>query len=246
MKIALIGYGKMGKLIEEIALQNEHKIVAIIDPQFPGFEITKENLHNADVCIDFSAPQHILENIKTLASLNQTIVVGTTGWYDHLDLVKELVAKYKIGFLYAPNFSIGVNIFLKIVTKAASLINHFDEYDVGGYEIHHNQKQDSPSGTAKSIAHSLLDSIDRKDSLVYDQINRKIEPNELHFASLRAGSNPGQHTVIFDSPSDTITMTHQARNREGFARGAILASEWLMGKKGFYTINDFLGATFHA
>lgn len=237
MKIALIGYGKMGKLIEEIALQNEHKIVARINSNSP---ITKENLNNADVCIDFSAPKNFIENIKKLASLGQTVVVGTTGWYDQIDLVKDLVERYKIGFLYAPNFSIGVNIFLKIVKEASLLINQFDEYDVGGFEIHHNQKKDSPSGTAKSIAGLLVDHLDKKKTIVYDRVDREIQEDELAFASIRSGCNPGEHSVIFDSNADTISLTHRARNREGFAKGAIVAAEWLQNKKGFYTINDLL------
>jgi 4-hydroxy-tetrahydrodipicolinate reductase len=240
MKIALIGYGKMGKLIEEIASNQGHEIVAIIDKKLPSSTITKENLKNPDVCIDFSDPKVIMDNIKTLAALNQNMIIGTTGWYEHLNEVKEIVAQSNIGFLYSPNFSIGVNIFLKIVDYAASLINHYDDYDASGFEMHHNQKSDSPSGTAKSIAQALIDRIDRKDSILYDMVNRKIEPNEVHYASVRAGSNPGAHTVIFDSPEDTITLTHEARNRTGFAKGAITAANWLLGKKGFYTIHDVL------
>jgi len=237
MKIALIGYGKMGRLIEEMALQQEEQIVARIDSKQ---EINKENLKGADVCIDFSHPKCILSNIKKLAELNQTVIVGTTGWYDHLDLVKELVSMHKIGLVYAPNFSIGVNIFLKIVKKAANLIDKFDQYDTAGFEIHHNQKADTPSGTAKAIAQALLNNLDKKTKIVYDLGDRSIEPDELHFASLRVGSNPGEHHVIFDSPSDTISISHQARNRKGFANGAILAARWLQGKKGFFTINDLL------
>jgi len=245
MKIALIGYGKMGKLIEEMALKLNHEIVAIIDSNGKTQGITIENLKKADVCIDFSSPKNFIENIKTLSYLNQTVIAGTTGWYSEMDLVKQLVSDHKIGFLYAANFSIGVNIFLKIVNEAATLINQFDVYDTSGFEIHHNQKQDSPSGTAKSIVHALLDRIDKKEHITYNLADRKIEPNELHYTSIRSGSNPGEHHVIFDSPADTISITHQARNREGFARGAILASEWLLGKKGFYTINDYLESGSH-
>lgn len=237
MKIALIGYGKMGRLIEEMALQQEEQIVARIDSKK---ELTKESLNGADICIDFSHPKSILGNIKKLAELNQTIVVGTTGWYDHLDLVKEIVSMHKIGLIYAPNFSIGVNIFLKIVKNAASLIDKFDQYDAAGFEIHHNQKADTPSGTAKAIANTLLNNLDRKTKIVYELDNRSIEPDELHFSSLRVGSNPGEHHVIFDSPNDTLSISHQARDRTGFANGAILAARWLQGKKGLFTINDFM------
>lgn len=237
MKIALIGYGKMGRLIEEMALQQEEQIVARIDSKK---EITKESLNGADVCIDFSHPKSILSNIKKLAELNQTIVVGTTGWYDQLDLVKELVSMYKIGLIYAPNFSIGVNVFLKIVKEAAKLIDKFDQYDAAGYEIHHNQKVDAPSGTAKAITQVLINNLNRKTKIIYELGNNKLEADELHFSSLRVGRNPGEHHVIFDSPNDTISIFHQARDRTGFANGAILAARWLQGKKGLFTINDFL------
>lgn len=246
MKIALIGYGKMNKLVEQIALQNSHQIVAIIDPEKGILHITKKDLNEADICIDFSTPSCFIENLTALAALNQTIVVGTTGWYNEIDRVKELVERYKIGFLYAPNFSLGVNIFYKIVKEAARMINFFDDYDPSGFEIHHNQKKDSPSGTAKALSEILVNEIDRKKEIFYDKIDRQVLPEELHFASIRGGSNPGQHTIIFDSHADTITLTHQARSREGFAKGAIRAAEWLYGKKGFYTIQDLIEETFHA
>lgn len=246
MKIALIGYGKMGKLIEEIALQQQLQIVAKIDPKLDTSEINEKNLCKADVCIDFSTPETALENIKKLCTLNQTIVVGTTGWYEHLNTVKELVALHKNALLYAPNFSIGVHLFLKMVSDAATLINQFDDYDVSGYEVHHKEKQESPSGTAKAIAEILQKQIDRKKAITYEKMNRKVTSDELHFASLRAGFNPGQHTVLFESYEDTITLTHQARNREGFAKGALLAAKWLLNKKGFYTIHDLMENTTNA
>lgn len=240
MKIALIGYGKMGKLIEEIALKEKLSVVSKIDPKLKTSEINEKNLCGADVCIDFSAPHIVLENIKKLAKLNQTIVVGTTGWYDQLDTVKELVLLHNIGLLYAPNFSIGVNLYLKMVAHAALLANKFEEYDVAGFEVHHREKKDSPSGTAKSIAETLTKYIDRKKSITYEMKDGLIASSELHFASLRAGFNPGQHNVTFESAADTISLTHQARNREGFAKGAIIAAKWLLNKKGLYTIDDLM------
>ncbi len=238
MKIALIGYGKMGKLIGEMALQHEHKIVATINS---SQEITRELVEHAEVCIDFSHPDTILDNIKRLAELNKNIVVGTTGWYDHVDIVRRIVETHKIGLIYSPNFSIGINLFLRIVKEAASLMNHFDEYDVGASEIHHSQKADSPSGTAKALTSLLVDHIDRKKTINYDMANQPIAFDELHCASLRCGSNPGFHSVTFDAPADTIVISHQARNREGFARGAITAAEWLQQKKGLFTMHDLLG-----
>ncbi|HRD56249.1 MAG TPA: 4-hydroxy-tetrahydrodipicolinate reductase [Parachlamydiaceae bacterium] len=243
MKIALIGYGKMGKLIEKAALQEKHEIVARIDSKN---KISEKSLNKADVCIDFSAPSHFIENMKELAALNQTVVAGTTGWYSQIDVIKDLVECSKIGFFYAPNFSIGVNIFYEIVKQAASLIHSFDNYDASGFEIHHHKKKDSPSGTAIELSRLLMNELKRKKEVVYTQIDEEIKPHELHFASVRGGQNPGQHTILFDSSEDTITLTHQARNREGFAKGALTAACWLQGKKGFYTMQDMIEEKFHA
>lgn len=245
MKIALIGYGKMGKLIEQVALRNQHMIVAKIDHHLDTSSITKESLNGAEVCIDFSSPQKFLDNIQKLAELKQTIIAGTTGWYDQIDLIKDLVHKHQIGFLYGANFSVGVHLFSKIVNQAALMINRFDDYDVAGFEIHHHQKIDSPSGTAKMLAEGLLDRLDKKSAIIYDRIDRTIKKDELQFSSLRVGQNPGEHHVSFDSEADTIHLSHQARNREGFAKGAILAAEWIKHKKGFYHFNDLMEDLFH-
>ncbi|MBN9377822.1 MAG: 4-hydroxy-tetrahydrodipicolinate reductase [Chlamydiales bacterium 38-26] len=240
MKIALIGYGKMGRLIEDLALQNEHQIIAKIHPNGLLKSIESTALQEADVCIDFSTPQSAIENIRSLAALKKNIVMGTTGWYAHMDEVKQLVKEQNIGFIFSPNFSIGVHLFKNIVSSAAELINLFDEYDIAGHEIHHNQKIDSPSGTAKYIVHTLLEKIKRKTTPVYELLDRPIATHELHFPCIRCGSTPGTHSVIFDSPADTITISHQARNREGFAVGALTAAEWLNGRSGFFTLDDMI------
>ncbi len=240
MKIALIGYGKMGKLIEQIALQKEHEIVARVHTSGVLSTLDEKQISLADICLDFSAPLSVLQNIRILAGMKKNIVMGTTGWYEHLDEVKQIVKESQIGFIFSPNFSIGVHLFNSIVESAAHLINEFEDYDVAGQEIHHNQKLDSPSGTAKSIVHTLLKKIKRKTSPVYDMVNRPIASHELHFPSIRCGFVPGTHSVIFDSAADTITITHQARNREGFARGAVTAAEWLEGKTGFFTLDDMI------
>jgi 4-hydroxy-tetrahydrodipicolinate reductase len=237
MKIALIGYGKMGKMIEAAALLKGHSIVA---------KVSKDQIENcsalqqAQVWIDFSHPNCVMENIKKGVKLGKDLVIGTTGWYENLDAVKELVADNNIGFLYSPNFSLGVNLFLKIVAEAAKLMNHIEYYDVSLFESHHNKKADSPSGTAKAIADLLINNITHKNKIVCNA-EGQIEPDALHIASLRCGSIPGTHSVIFDSPADSLTLTHQARNREGFASGAVAAAEWLKGKKGFFTIEDMIG-----
>lgn len=242
MKIILIGYGKMGRLIEDIALQKEHAIIGKIHPSGSFASLDENLIRHADICIDFSTPQAAFQNIRTIAGFKKNIIMGTSGWYDQLTEVKQIVRENQIGFLFSPNFSIGVHLFKNIVQSAAHLINEFEDYDVAGQEIHHNQKMDSPSGTAKSIVYTLLEKIKRKTAPVYDIVNRPIAPHELHFPSIRCGSHPGTHSVIFDSSADTITITHQARNREGFARGAVAAAEWLDGKKGFFTLDDMINS----
>lgn len=231
LKIGLIGYGKMGRMIEQVAHQKGHSIV------------TKNGdlaaLKHAEICIDFSHPSVVMNNILEMAKLGKNLVIGTTGWYDNLSEVREIVREYQIGLLYSPNFSIGVNLFIKIVEEAAALIAPFTEYDVGVFEAHHNQKADSPSGTAKAIANALLNHIIHKNDIV-ENVEGRVLPHQLHVSSLRCGYIPGTHTVTFDSPADTITLTHQARSREGFARGAVVAAEWLHGKKGLFTLEDIL------
>ena len=223
MKIALIGYGKMGRLIEQIALSRGHMITAKISPSLKT-KITAQALAAAEVCIDFSHPECVLNNIEQLCHLKKSVVVGTTGWYDNLDQVKNLVQEYSIGLLYAPNFSIGIHLFLQMIIQSAQLIASFPEYDIGITEAHHRHKVDSPSGTAKLIASHLQQNHSKKE--------------ECPISSFRCGSIPGTHTVYFDSPVDSITLTHQAHNREGFALGSVQAAEWLIGKKGIFTLND--------
>ncbi len=243
MNIALIGYGKMGKIIEQVAIQRGHTIIARIDPtaqDATATEITKESIARADMCIDFSHPSAVLENLKKISHLGKPVVVGTTGWAQHIGEAKAIVQERKIGFLHASNFSIGMNVMFRIIESASKFMNQFPEYDVAGYELHHAKKLDSPSGTAKSLIDILLKNIERKKNVVSDKINGEIQPQSLHFASVRAGNIPGTHTILFDSAADTIEITHTARNREGFALGAVIAAEWLINKKGFFTIDDVM------
>lgn len=226
MKIALIGYGKMGQLIDTIATAKGHTIVARVSPNSETKTITSQTIGNADVCIDFSHPDSVINNLQACASLNKNVIIGTTGWTDQLNEAHEIVKKYKIGCMHSANFSIGVNLFMQIVAHAAEIIDAFDEYDVGAFEFHHRHKIDSPSGTAKALTEILQSKSSRK--------------KQCDFASVRCGSIPGTHTVLFDSPADTITLTHEARNREGFAKGAVAAAEWIRDKKGLLTIADFL------
>ncbi|PIN85621.1 MAG: 4-hydroxy-tetrahydrodipicolinate reductase [Candidatus Diapherotrites archaeon CG11_big_fil_rev_8_21_14_0_20_37_9] len=243
MKIALIGYGKMGKMVEAKALDRGHKIVSIIDPKEEKAthrEISEESLSGANVCIDFTHPLVVVENINKVSGFGKNIVVGTTGWYDQLDSVKEEIDLNKTGLIYASNFSVGMNILFKLTEYAAKIFDNFSDYDVAGIEYHHNKKADSPSGTAKSLAEIIQENIARKKRINYDKIDRKIEDDELHFASLRVGSVPGTHKILFDSNADTVELSHTARNREGFALGAVIAAEWINKKIGVYTINDLM------
>jgi 4-hydroxy-tetrahydrodipicolinate reductase len=241
-KLALIGYGKMGKIIETLAVGKGHAITAIIDPDCEGCfkEINQEVLSGAEVCIDFTHPQVVVNNIQQIAALGKNMVIGTTGWYDQLDTVKQVVEANQVGLIWSGNFSIGVNALFKIVEYAAKVFNNLPDYDVLGHEFHHQNKADSPSGTANMLGKILLDNIERKQKLVYEMLDRKIEPDELHFSSSRGGAIPGTHLVMFDSAVDTIEIKHTARGREGFATGAIMAVEFIKEKTGFYNINDLM------
>jgi 4-hydroxy-tetrahydrodipicolinate reductase len=241
MKIALIGFGQMGLIINDIAKARGHTIITV-DPNNPNANyksVEQLNQENFDCSIDFSLPSTVVGNITKLLAMNKPIVIGTTGWYENIDNVREMVLKSNTALIYATNFSIGVNIFKAIVENASKIINKFDNYDVSGLEIHHNKKIDSPSGTAKTLAETIIKNLSRKDKITYDCIDRKIEANELQFVSQRVGSIPGTHQITIDSNEDTITLTHTARNRSGFALGAVLASEWIVDKKGFFSAEDF-------
>lgn len=221
MNIALLGYGKMGRLIEQMALERGHKVVSRISAQNADWDAVQE----ADVCIDFSASEAVIGNLEKAAQMGKNVVIGTTGWQGRLDAARAIVETCGTGALFAPNFSLGVHLFLQIVERAAELIDHFEEYGVAGHEIHHSQKKDAPSGTALELCRRIKQKIRRVD--------------KMDMAAVRVGSVPGTHTVVFDSPYDTITLTHTARSRGGFAKGAVEAAEWLAGKTGFFGLEDF-------
>lgn len=234
IKIALIGYGKMGHLIEKIAESRGHEVVAKTTSR-ETIEKLQSQILDSDICIDFSHPECAVNNINQIARMGKNIVIGTTGWYDQLDEVRAIVEKYSIGLIYAPNFSLGINLFIQIVSEAAKLIDPFSQYDVGILEMHHRQKVDAPSGTAKAIATAVLNQMTRKNAV---SETCEIKENEIHMTSLRCGNIPGTHSVILDSHVDTITLTHEARNREGLAFGAVIAGEWIQEKKGLFTVDD--------
>ncbi len=223
MKIALLGYGKMGKLIEQIAIKNGHSIVVRASKNFCHWD----DLSQADVAIDFSTADAVFDHLSHCIKRAVPIVIGTTGWEERLADLQKMIADRPIGCLYAPNFSIGVYLFSQIVAYAAALMQPWTDYDVSALELHHKTKLDSPSGTAKSLAYQIKEQMPRLA--------------DLNFASVRCGHMPGTHTIYFDSPVDTITITHQAHSRDGFAQGALLAAQWLKTRTGFFTLQDIIG-----
>ena len=238
MKIALVGYGKMGHMIEMCAKKAGHEVVATIDVmaedatnKIPAgdAEALKRAVKSsgAEGVIEFSHPSAVMDNIKALLPLGLPIVVGTTGWNDKHEEVNKLAADCGGVIMTSANFSIGVNMFYKIVEEAARIMAEYSDYDVATWEAHHNQKADSPSGTALSIAKVILENTKKKDQIVTDAFHERPQPNQLHVSSTRCGSIPGTHTVFFDSKADTIEITHRARSREGFAMGSVHALERL-------------------
>jgi len=243
MKIALLGYGKMGKIIEKIATDRKHEIVLTIDHDNLD-DLTTENLQKADVAIEFSTPATVLSNIGHCFKAGIPVVVGTTGWYDQLPAVKQQCQESNGTIIYASNFSVGVNIFFQVNKILAKLMNAHPYYDVQVEEIHHVQKLDAPSGTAITIAEGILDNLDSKKewaNVVTDadgNSDDNLKADQLLIESHRIDSVPGTHTVIYDSEVDTIEFKHTAHNRNGFALGAVLAAEWIPGKKGFFSVSD--------
>ncbi len=257
MKIVLVGYGKMGHMIAECAKNLGHEIVATVDvvsadatvkvPAGDYDSVARAvKSSGAEGVIEFSHPTAVMGNIKALLPLGLPIVVGTTGWNDKYDEVNKLAASCGGTIMTSSNFSIGVNMLYKIVAEAVKIMEQWPEYDIATWEAHHNQKADSPSGTALTIAETILANTKKKTEIVTDAFHEKPKSNQLHVSSTRCGSIPGTHTVFFDSKADTIEITHRARSREGFAVGAVHALEKLSNavktgtlKKGaLYTMKD--------
>jgi 4-hydroxy-tetrahydrodipicolinate reductase len=242
MKIALLGYGKMGKIIEKIAISRKHEIVLTIGHE-NLHDLTAENLQKADAVIEFTTPAAVLSNIDHCFNAGVPIVVGTTGWYDKIPQLKQQCEQGNHSLLYASNFSVGVNVFFHVNRLLAKVMNNYPYYDVQVEEIHHTQKLDAPSGTAITIAEGIIDNLDSKEGWVnvlttddkHDDEN--VSDKQLLIESMRIESVPGTHTVIYDSEVDTIEFKHTAHNRNGFALGAVLAAEWIHDKKGFYSVD---------
>ncbi|TFG62247.1 MAG: 4-hydroxy-tetrahydrodipicolinate reductase, partial [Spirochaetales bacterium] len=237
MNIVLVGYGNMGREVEKILLQRNHRVTARVDTQ-PGCgdtqDLSRDLLEGCDGVIEFSLPGGVLGNIRRYAEAGIPAVIGTTGWEKDKDAARDLILSSGTALVWGYNFSIGAHLFFSLVGKAAALIDSIPDYDIFGYEIHHSRKKDSPSGTALTMAGEILANTHRKKVLAADRMDRQIKPEELHIGSVRGGSVPGIHTVMLDSAADTIEITNNARNRGGFALGAVMAAEWLQGKKGFF------------
>jgi 4-hydroxy-tetrahydrodipicolinate reductase len=236
MKIALIGYGKMGKEIEKIALDRGHEIVLKIDVTNPE-DLTIANLQNADVAIEFTVPASATTNYKLCFEAGIPVVSGTTGWLEQLPQIKEMCKTLDGTFFYASNFSLGVNIFFALNKKLAELMSSRSEYAVEMKEIHHTQKLDAPSGTAITLAEGILENIPEKKAWVN---HSTAKADELGIISEREGQVPGTHIINYDSEVDYIEITHCAKSRKGFAFGAVLAAEFSFGKKGILSMNDLL------
>lgn len=237
MKIALIGYGKMGKEIEQIALSRNHTIALIIDEENAN-TFTIDELKQADVAIEFSTPASAISNIYKCFEAGVPIVVGTTGWLDQLDEVTEKCNSGKNGLFYTSNFSIGVNLFFDFSKKLAAIMNNYSDYNAKMEEIHHIHKLDAPSGTAITLAEQVMSETPAKTKWVNEETTA---PNELEIISKRIGEVPGTHTLTYASDIDEISLEHKAYNRKGFALGAVVAAEFMKNKEGVYGMKDLLG-----
>ncbi|WP_332737030.1 4-hydroxy-tetrahydrodipicolinate reductase [Flavihumibacter sp.] len=237
MKIALVGYGKMGRAIEEIALQRGHEIVLKIDVDNAA-DLNSDNIAKADVAIEFTSPHSAFDNIMKLLEYKIPVVCGSTGWLDKLEAVEEYCLQQQGAFLYSSNYSVGVNIFFEVNKRLAALMTNQPSYEVSMTEIHHTEKKDAPSGTAVTLADQVMQQIPRIKKWVNNASNN---PEELEIISERVDPVPGTHSVLYSSPIDDIEIIHTAHNRTGFATGAILAAEFIIGKKGIYSMKDVLG-----
>lgn len=256
MKIALVGYGQMGHMLRSVAEKRGHTIVLTVDPFAKDADLCSSSAEEtalaivksgAEGIIEFSHPLSVMANIEALLPKKIPLVVGTTGWNDRRAAVRKRAEECGSYIFHAANYSIGVNLFYRIVAQAAKLVSQYEEYDCALWEAHHNKKVDSPSGTALEIAQVVLDNMPSKKEIVTDAFRQRPKPQELHVSSTRVGAVPGTHTVFFDSATDTIELTHTVRSREGLALGAVHALEWLTPKAaakkivpGMYSMDDIL------
>jgi 4-hydroxy-tetrahydrodipicolinate reductase len=236
MRVAIIGYGKMGHQIEHTLNERGHEVALIIDVDNMA-EFTAEGMRGVDVAIEFTAPDAALDNIKKCIEIGVPVVCGTTAWTTRLPEVEALCRERDGAFFYASNYSIGVNVMFALNRELARIMNRFPEYDVTVEETHHTQKKDAPSGTAITIAEGIVEELDRKTEWVG---HTTTTPRELEVTSIRRSTVAGIHTVTYESPVDVLSLSHTIKERSGLALGAVLAAEFLAGKKGIYTMNDLL------
>jgi 4-hydroxy-tetrahydrodipicolinate reductase len=240
MRFAIVGTGQMGQAVAQVATEQGHDIAARFDSERPFLAASPADLNGADVVVDFSLPSLAFDHIQRYCEWQQPAVVGTTGWYDHLDAVERLVAEHDASLLYAPNFSLGVAVVRRALDGVLPLLNELDDYDPFVQEVHHTKKVDSPSGTAQMLGELIVDGLDRKGHVEPETQHQRIAAEAVHVTSTRAGSVFGEHTVTFDGPYDQITLTHRAKNRRGFAAGAVRAAAWLEGRQGLFSLDDVL------
>ena len=242
MKIALIGYGKMGKTLEKIALLRGHEVVLKIDVDNRS---DFDRLHEADIAIEFTRPESAVLNLEKCMVAGVPVVCGTTGWLSEFERISTMCKAQNNGFFYASNYSIGVNIFFEINRQLAKMMDNYPMYDVSMEEIHHTQKLDAPSGTAITLAQGILQNIARKTNFVTNTegslSENPVGKTDISIVAKRIDPAPGTHSIRYDSPIDSIEIVHTAHSREGFATGAVLAAEWLVGKKGVFSMKDMLG-----
>lgn len=246
MRIAIVGYGKMGRLIHETALTAGVDVPVVIDPfsketAVTATDVCEQNLAAIDAVIEFSAPSVVVDHLRVYTKMGLDAVIGTTGWLEKLPLVRQMVEVSSSSVIYSGNYSIGVAVFLSIVRQTAAMLGKAGGYDSGVFEMHHAAKADSPSGTALMLASCLTEKEKGKEKMVTEVLHRPREADEVQIASLRVGGICGTHTVVFDSDADTIELTHRAKNRQGFASGAITALMWLVKQRpGLYTLDDVI------
>ncbi|MDR0602729.1 MAG: 4-hydroxy-tetrahydrodipicolinate reductase [Bacteroidales bacterium] len=236
MNITILGYGRMGEQVEKVALERKHKIVAYIDNKKDWIK-QLDKLKQSDVAIDFSMPEVVVENIYKCFDMNIPVVVGTTGWHQQLQEVKDRCLKEAQSLIYASNFSLGVNLFFALNKALAKIMNGYNDFDVSIEEVHHATKKDSPSGTAIVLANDIIKYLARKETWI-NEMNDNV--SELSIKSERLNNNIGTHVVTYTSLLDVIEIKHTSLSRKNYAIGAVLGAEWLMGKKGFFNINDML------
>ncbi|HEY9166101.1 MAG TPA: 4-hydroxy-tetrahydrodipicolinate reductase [Candidatus Kryptonia bacterium] len=239
MNIGLIGYGKMGKEVETVARQRSHSIAAIADVDANLSEMESQ-FRKCDAIVDFSVPTAVLDHIRFAATVSKPIVIGTTGWQKEMEEAKNIVNSSGIAAVASSNFSLGMNLFISTVERAAKLFGQYDGFDCAVLESHHNQKADAPSGTAISIGNAILENFPSKKKTRAGIPVGRIPKDELQINSIRIGNEFGTHSVFFDSENDRIELTHTSRGRRGFALGAVIAAEWSVGKKGFHLFKDIL------